>query len=165
MLFSKVFRTEKSGELLYFFLNFLIVYMQPDKLTYSNAQKDLLVSKDLFDKRLVSDLRLLIFDARNRVARQVNSELVLLYWNVDQKIKKDADFEIVATLSRQLSWSHFVERQKRISIDKEDYYLDLLFFHRKLNRLVAIELKLGKFNARDKGEIGRQIGEVVNSKK
>jgi len=37
----------------------------------------------------------------------------------------------------------FVERQKRMIIDGTDFYLDLLFFHRKLKRLVAIELKIG----------------------
>jgi len=39
----------------------------------------------------------------------------------------------------------FVERQKRISVDAIDYHLDLLFYHRKLRRLIAIDLKLGKF--------------------
>lgn len=38
-------------------------------------------------------------------------------------------------------------------IDGEDYYLDLLFYHRKLKRLVAIELKIGKFQAKHKGQI------------
>jgi len=47
----------------------------------------------------------------------------------------------------------FVARQKRISIDNEDYYLDLLFFHRKLKRLIAIELKLGKFKPAYKGQM------------
>jgi predicted nuclease of restriction endonuclease-like (RecB) superfamily len=47
----------------------------------------------------------------------------------------------------------FVERQKRITVDDEDFYLDLLFFHRKLKRLVAIELKIGKFQAKDKGQM------------
>lgn len=47
----------------------------------------------------------------------------------------------------------FVERQKRMIIDREDYYLDLLFFHRKLKRLVAIDLKIGKFQAKDKGQM------------
>ena len=47
----------------------------------------------------------------------------------------------------------FVERQKRMIIDGEDYYLDLLFYHRKLKRLVAIELKLGKFQAKHKGQM------------
>lgn len=47
----------------------------------------------------------------------------------------------------------FVERQKRIPIDSVDYSLDLLFYHRKLNRLVAIDLKLGKFKPKYKGQM------------
>ncbi len=47
----------------------------------------------------------------------------------------------------------FVERQKRMIIDDEDFHLDLLFFHRNLKRLVAIELKLGKFEAKHKGQM------------
>ena len=47
----------------------------------------------------------------------------------------------------------FVNRQKRITIDGEDYYIDLLFFHRTLRRLIAIELKLDKFKAADKGQM------------
>lgn len=47
----------------------------------------------------------------------------------------------------------FVERQKRMIIDAEDFYLDLLFYHRGLKRLVAIELKLGKFEAKHKGQM------------
>ena len=47
----------------------------------------------------------------------------------------------------------FVARQKRITVDNEDYYLDLLFYHRKLRRLIAIDLKLGKFHAADKGQM------------
>lgn len=46
----------------------------------------------------------------------------------------------------------FVERQKRMQIDR-DYYLDLLFYHRKLRRLVAVELKVGDFEAADKGQM------------
>ena len=47
----------------------------------------------------------------------------------------------------------FVERQKRISIDATDYHLDLLFYHRKLRRLVAIDLKLGKFKHEYKSQM------------
>ncbi len=47
----------------------------------------------------------------------------------------------------------FLERQKRLSIDTTDYYLDLLFYHRKLNRLVAIDLKLGKFKPAYKAQM------------
>lgn len=47
----------------------------------------------------------------------------------------------------------FVARQKRMIIDGEDHYLDLLLYHRKLKRLIAVELKLGKFKAADKGQL------------
>jgi predicted nuclease of restriction endonuclease-like (RecB) superfamily len=47
----------------------------------------------------------------------------------------------------------FVARQKRISVDYVDYYLDLLFYHRRLRRLVAIDLKLEPFRAADKGQM------------
>jgi predicted nuclease of restriction endonuclease-like (RecB) superfamily len=47
----------------------------------------------------------------------------------------------------------FIERQKRMIIDGDDFYLDLLFYHRISKRLVAVELKLGKFQAQDKGQM------------
>jgi predicted nuclease of restriction endonuclease-like (RecB) superfamily len=47
----------------------------------------------------------------------------------------------------------FVARQKRLQIDDDDFYLDLLFYNRKLRRLVAIELKLGAFKAEYKSQM------------
>ncbi|MDR5906778.1 PDDEXK nuclease domain-containing protein [Franzmannia qiaohouensis] len=47
----------------------------------------------------------------------------------------------------------FVGRQQRIQIDDEDFYIDLLFYNRKLKRLVAIDLKLGRFKAEYKGQM------------
>jgi len=47
----------------------------------------------------------------------------------------------------------FVERQKRMIIDDEDHHLDLLFYHRTLKRLVAIDLKMKKFQAKYKGQM------------
>ena len=44
-------------------------------------------------------------------------------------------------------------RQKRITIDGEDFFADLLFFHRKMKRLVVIELKLDKFRPEHKGQV------------
>ena len=52
----------------------------------------------------------------------------------------------------------FVARQQRMQIDDRDYYLDLLFYHRKLRRLIAIDLKLGKFEAADKGQMELYLG-------
>ena len=47
----------------------------------------------------------------------------------------------------------FVARQKRISVGADDFYLDLLFYHRHLRRLIAIELKLEKFKPAHKGQM------------
>jgi len=47
----------------------------------------------------------------------------------------------------------FVERQKRITLDGDDYYLDLLFYHRRLRRLVVIDLKIGDFKPADAGQM------------
>jgi predicted nuclease of restriction endonuclease-like (RecB) superfamily len=47
----------------------------------------------------------------------------------------------------------FVERQKRITLDGDDHYLDLLFYHRRLRRLVVIELKIGDFKPAHAGQM------------
>lgn len=47
----------------------------------------------------------------------------------------------------------FVERQKRMVIDGKDFHLDLLLYHRPLKRLVAVELKIGEFDARHEGQM------------
>lgn len=71
--------------------------------------------------------------------------------------EKDLESAIVAELQHFIielgSDFAFLARQKRISIDNEDYYLDLLFYHRRLRCLVAIDLKLSKFEAAFKGQM------------
>lgn len=47
----------------------------------------------------------------------------------------------------------FVARQRRIQIGDDDFYIDLLFYHRSLHRLIAIDLKLGNFKAEYKGQM------------
>jgi hypothetical protein len=49
----------------------------------------------------------------------------------------------------------FMARQKRIQIDNDDFYIDLLFYNRRLKRLVAIDLKLGDFKAADKPQVAQ----------
>ena len=247
-------------------------------------------SATVLSKTLLRDLRGLIAQSREDVARQVNARLVMLYWRIGQRIRRDIlkekraeygerivsalgtqlatefgrgfaeknlrrmvqlaevfpDEKIVVALIRQLSWTHFlrlipiedplkrdfyaemcrienwntrtlqkkigsmldalraddkltpdlvfrdpyildflglkdrylekdiedaiirelenfilelgvgfsfVERQKRIQVDSDDHYLDLLFYHRGLRRLIAIDLKLRDFQAADKGQM------------
>lgn len=75
----------------------------------------------------------------------------------DTYLEKDLEAAILRELEQFIleigKGFAFVERQKRMIIDGEDYHLDLLFYHRKLKRLVAIDLKLGKFQAKDKGQM------------
>jgi len=72
-------------------------------------------------------------------------------------VEKDMELAILRELEAFIlemgSDFAFVARQKRISVDSEDYYLDLLFYHRRLRRLVALDLKLGRFQAADKGQM------------
>ena len=66
---------------------------------------------------LVSELRQLISNSRERVAIAVNAEITLLYWNIGKHIhqfllsdgRTGYGKQILPTLSAKLSWSHFVE--------------------------------------------------------
>ncbi len=75
----------------------------------------------------------------------------------DTYSERDLEAAIVAELERFLlelgAGFSFVARQKRIAIDGEDYYIDLLFYHRRLRRLVAIDLKIDRFRAEHKGQM------------
>jgi predicted nuclease of restriction endonuclease-like (RecB) superfamily len=75
----------------------------------------------------------------------------------DSYSEKDLESSILAQLQHFItemgSEFAFLARQKRITIDNEDFYIDLLFYHRGLKSLVAIDLKLGKFKANYKGQM------------
>lgn len=75
----------------------------------------------------------------------------------DSYSEKDLESAILNELQRFITELGtdfaFLARQKRITIDDRDYYIDLLFFHRRLKRLVVIDLKLGEFDAAYKGEM------------
>jgi predicted nuclease of restriction endonuclease-like (RecB) superfamily len=75
----------------------------------------------------------------------------------DTYSEKDLESAILREIERfilELGVSFaFVERQKRITLDGDDHYIDLLFFHRRMQRLVAIELKIGDFKAADSGQM------------
>jgi predicted nuclease of restriction endonuclease-like (RecB) superfamily len=75
----------------------------------------------------------------------------------DRYVEKDLEDAILRELEQFLlelgAGFSFVARQKRLQIDNDDFYIDLLFYNRRLKRLVAIELKLGEFKAADKGQM------------
>ena len=75
----------------------------------------------------------------------------------DRYLEKDLEDAILRELEHFLlelgAGFSSVARQKRIQIDQDDFYIDLLFYNRRLKRLVAIDLKLGDFKAEYKGQM------------
>ena len=75
----------------------------------------------------------------------------------DNYLEADLEKAILADIEAFiLEFGHgftFAERQKRMTMDDEDFTLDLLFYHRILKRLVAVELKLGKFKPSYMGQM------------
>ena len=80
----------------------------------------------------------------------------------DTYSEKDLESSILVNLQKFISELGtdfaFLARQKRIQIDNRDYYIDLIFFHRKLKSLVAIDLKIRDFDAAFKGEMELYLG-------
>jgi len=75
----------------------------------------------------------------------------------DRYLEKDLEDAILREIENFLlelgDGFAFLGRQQRIQIDSDDFYLDLLFYHRRLRRLIAIDLKLGNFKAEYKGQM------------
>lgn len=75
----------------------------------------------------------------------------------DRHLEKNLEDAILSELEQFIlelgSGFTFVARQKRLQIDSDDFYIDLLFYNRKLKRLVAIDLKVGNFKAEYKGQM------------
>ncbi len=75
----------------------------------------------------------------------------------DRYLEKDLEDAILREMEQFLLEMgvgfSFIARQKRLQIDSDDFYIDLLLFNRKLKRLVAIDLKLGSFKAEYKGQM------------
>ncbi|MCF6358900.1 MAG: DUF1016 domain-containing protein, partial [Draconibacterium sp.] len=89
---------------------------------------------------------------------QTKNPYILDFMNLPQGYsEKELEDELVAHIEQFImelgTGFAFMERQKKIPVDSIDYRLDLLFYHRKLKRLVAIDLKLGKFEPKHKAQM------------
>lgn len=75
----------------------------------------------------------------------------------DSYIEKDLEDAILREMEQFLlelgAGFSFIARQKRLHIGEDDFYIDLLFYNRKLKRLIAIVLKVGKFKSEYKGQM------------
>ena len=125
------------------------------------------INSMLFERTALSKKPESLIDAEIALLRkedQLSSDLVfrdpylLEFLNLDDHyIEKDLEDAIMRELEQVLLefgvGFTFMARQKRIVVDNIDFHLDLLFFHRRLRRLVAIELKVGGFQPEYKGQM------------
>ncbi len=131
---------------------------------------------------LLDDLRAVIQEARQQTARAVNSALVLMYWQIGRRIRQDvmgnerAEYgkQVVSALAAQLTEEygkgfdkrnlhHMVRFAEQFPSEEIvnalrsqllwTHFREPLFYHRRLRCLVVIELKLGQFQAADKGQL------------
>ena len=110
------------------------------------------------DETIKGDLQALRTEGRLSADLTFRDPYVLDFLGLaDTYSEKDLESAIVAELQRFIiemgSDFAFLARQKRITIDQRDYYIDLLFYHRRLKCLVAIDLKIGEFEAAFKGQM------------
>ncbi|MEL6256808.1 MAG: PDDEXK nuclease domain-containing protein [Bacteroidota bacterium] len=110
------------------------------------------------EKTLIQDLEKLKTDQEMSLDLALRDPYLLDFLGLkDSYSEKDLEQAILNELQSFIlelgSDFAFLARQKRMQIGNEDYYLDLLFYHRKMQRLVAIELKLGSFKPHDKSQM------------
>lgn len=110
------------------------------------------------DETIVNELQLLSKENKMTTNLLFRDPYILDFLDLkDTYSEKDLESAIISELEKFIlemgSDFAFLSRQKRITIDGEDYYIDLLFYHRKMKRLVVIELKLDKFRPEHKGQV------------
>jgi predicted nuclease of restriction endonuclease-like (RecB) superfamily len=110
------------------------------------------------ENTIINDLKLL--EAENKISPDLTfrDPYFLDFLGLqDTYSEKDLESSILQNLQNFITEIGtdfaFLARQKRIIIDNEDFYIDLLFYHRGLKSLIAIELKIGKFKAEYKGQM------------
>jgi predicted nuclease of restriction endonuclease-like (RecB) superfamily len=147
------------------FIELLPLKSQESKLFYANQiANNFLTIRDLRKQIALKTFeRTLIADIQTSISTEIpfntfKDPYILDFLNLQNTyLEKDLEQAILFELEQFIlelgKGFSFVERQKRMIVDDEDFYLDLLFFNRKLKRLVAIELKLGKFQAKHKGQM------------
>ncbi|MEO6283609.1 MAG: PDDEXK nuclease domain-containing protein [Dyadobacter sp.] len=130
--------------------------------TFRDRIKSMLYERTAISKKpeetIVNDLALL------KTEQKLNPDLVFrdpyfldFLGLKDMYSEKDLETSIIVELQRFITEMGtdfaFMARQKRVTIDNRDYYIDLLFYHRRLKCLVVVDLKIGEFEAGFKGQM------------
>lgn len=110
------------------------------------------------EQTIINDLQLLTNENKMTTDLFFRDPYILDFLELkDTYSEKDLENAIISELEKFIlemgNDFAFLARQKRITIDGRDFYMDLLFFHRKLKRLVVIELKLEEFKPEHKGQV------------
>lgn len=110
------------------------------------------------EQTIINDLQLLSNENKMTTDLFFRDPYILDFLELkDTYSEKDLENAIISELEKFIlemgNDFAFLARQKRITIDGRDFYIDLLFFHRKLKRLVVIELKLDEFKPEYKGQV------------
>ena len=114
------------------------------------------IERKAFERQEIANIQLI--DAQPDLLNVFKDPYILDFLNLkntylENDLEKAILHELEAFILELGKGFAFMERQKRMIIDGDDFYLDLLFYNRNLKRLVAIELKLGKFEAAHKGQM------------
>ncbi|VXA94822.1 conserved hypothetical protein [Burkholderia sp. 8Y] len=134
---------------------------------WSSRQLQERINSMLFERSAISrqpeaaiahDIAVMRDEGRVEPAALLKDPYVLDFLGLnDHYLEKDLEDAILREMEQFLlelgAGFTFVARQKRLQIDADDFYIDLLFYNRKLRRLVAIELKLGGFKAEYKSQM------------
>lgn len=149
------------------FLELILLKNEDARLFYSQKIVDenwnvretrLQIEQKCFERSQIANNQLVTIDENKEIFNTFKDPYFLDFLGLkDGYLEKELETALIRELESFIlemgKGFAFVERQKRMIIDGEDFYLDLLFFHRKLKRLVAIELKTGKFKAKYKGQM------------
>lgn len=120
-----------------------------------------MISRKAFERREIADTQISV-DSPIPVGAFKDPYLFDILGLKDEYLEADLEETILRELEKFFlefgKGFSFVERQKRMILDGRDRYLDLLFYNRDLRRLVAVELKIGRFRAEHKGQMQLYLG-------
>jgi predicted nuclease of restriction endonuclease-like (RecB) superfamily len=124
---------------------------------WSKREMEKQIERKAFERAEIAETKLALADATHLGGSFKDPYFLDFLGLKDGYLEKDLETALLKELELFIlelgKGFAFVERQKRMIIDGEDFYLDLLFYHRKLKRLVAVELKIDRFKAAHKGQM------------
>ena len=119
------------------------------------------VKSNNFEVALTTELSELALDI---IKSEYNLEFMEVSKNAHERQVENKLVENIKMFLLELGYGFsFIDSQYKLSLGENEYYIDLLFFHRKLNALVAIELKVGKFKPEYAGKMNFYLN-VLNDK-